>query len=533
MVNHTVELSLDILSYLILRDPTNLTESSCKIMIKEIDVNDQENCHSFILQRCDSYTKKTIKSRSSRSFGVALSTTFLPVGYPHSVRPEYLTYQLWDSLQGISSYLRSVLTTKALLAGAGVGSTQATPLSAAIVWITRDGIGMIGSLTFAYMFANYFEVNVKEWRLLADALNNIGLTLDLFASSGSPTLYALITSLSTISKSLCGLIAGATKARISSHFAMKGHLADITAKESTQETAVALVGLLIGMVCAQVVGNDTRLTWIVFFGLMLLHQWANYNLVRVLVLDTMNPQRIFLIVSILSKGSRTKKSTKCGSAIPTPSDIAANESLLRPFWLYFFGPRLGGSVEELLMSLAHATQATPTFQTTLSSPPAKTSMDWESLRNLWGSTAFVIGFDSNGREHICLATHCSDKEAMKAYFIACYLHHTWNKQTQHNHTAVTQHAYGGYSAYFTPTKSHLLVATRYSSLYEQDAREALNWFDSTFADDALDHHGGWNTQEGSTRLGAEQWRYSVEPVLCPSVPLADVSSDASGHLKPE
>eukprot|EP01035_Chromulina_nebulosa_P056487 gene56487-77415_t len=49
-----------------------------------------------------------------------LLTTFLPIGYPDSVRPEYLEYQAWDCIQGISSYLRSVLTTKSLLQGAGV-----------------------------------------------------------------------------------------------------------------------------------------------------------------------------------------------------------------------------------------------------------------------------------------------------------------------------------------------------------------------------------------------------------------------------
>lgn len=46
---------------------------------------------------------------------VAFKSTFLPAGYPDSVRPQYLKYQFWDSVQGLSSYLRSVLTTKAIL----------------------------------------------------------------------------------------------------------------------------------------------------------------------------------------------------------------------------------------------------------------------------------------------------------------------------------------------------------------------------------------------------------------------------------
>lgn len=70
-----------------------------------------------------------------------LSNTFLPSGYPHSVRPEYLQYQIWDSIQGLSSYLRSVLTTRNVLAGVGVGSTEITPLSAALAWVFKDGVG--------------------------------------------------------------------------------------------------------------------------------------------------------------------------------------------------------------------------------------------------------------------------------------------------------------------------------------------------------------------------------------------------------
>lgn len=44
---------------------------------------------------------------------------FLPLGYPQSVRPEYISYQIYDSLQGLCSYLRGVVSTSALLTAAG------------------------------------------------------------------------------------------------------------------------------------------------------------------------------------------------------------------------------------------------------------------------------------------------------------------------------------------------------------------------------------------------------------------------------
>lgn len=91
-------------------------------------------------------------------------TTFLPIGFPRSVKPEYFEYQFFDSIQALCSYLRGVMCTQALLTGAGVGSATATAFAAAIQWIVRDGIGMMSSVVFAVKFSSYFGDYVKEWR---------------------------------------------------------------------------------------------------------------------------------------------------------------------------------------------------------------------------------------------------------------------------------------------------------------------------------------------------------------------------------
>ena len=74
---------------------------------------------------------------------------------------------------------------------------KATPMAAALIWVFKDGIGMIGSLLFAYTYSDCFEMYTKEWRLLADVLNNVGLTLDLLTSV-FPRYYLLLTSISTL-----------------------------------------------------------------------------------------------------------------------------------------------------------------------------------------------------------------------------------------------------------------------------------------------------------------------------------------------
>ena len=49
--------------------------------------------------------------------GVARSAraAFLPDGYPESVSDDYLAFQFWDTAQGLCSYVRGSLTTRALL----------------------------------------------------------------------------------------------------------------------------------------------------------------------------------------------------------------------------------------------------------------------------------------------------------------------------------------------------------------------------------------------------------------------------------
>ena len=90
--------------------------------------------------------------------------------------------------------------------GAGVGEGAASPMAAAIAWVLRDGFGMFGSLVFSYVFGRGFDRDVKErrrivaprsvaalsptlatssrpqeWRLFADLINDVGLTLDMLA----------------------------------------------------------------------------------------------------------------------------------------------------------------------------------------------------------------------------------------------------------------------------------------------------------------------------------------------------------------
>ncbi|XP_011837952.1 PREDICTED: RUS1 family protein C16orf58-like [Mandrillus leucophaeus] len=66
-----------------------------------------------------------------------LQAVFLPQGFPDSVSPDYLPYQLWDSVQAFASSLSGSLATQAVLLGIGVGNAKATVSAATATWLVK------------------------------------------------------------------------------------------------------------------------------------------------------------------------------------------------------------------------------------------------------------------------------------------------------------------------------------------------------------------------------------------------------------
>jgi hypothetical protein len=228
-----------------------------------------------------------------------LTDLFLPLGYPHSVGKEYMNYQICDSIQGLCSYLRGVVSTSAVLTAAGVGNAEATAMSAAMTWAMRDGFGMVGGLTYSYFASTLFDGYVKEFRLFADVINDVGLTLDMLAPYFGTEQVLYVTSTAMICKIMCGISAGATKGSITQHFCLRGNMADLNAKEGTQETLVSLIGMIMGITLAshlhELEQTDkawaSTVSWTIFNALTIIHVWVNYIGVRALHLRTLNRQR--------------------------------------------------------------------------------------------------------------------------------------------------------------------------------------------------------------------------------------------------
>jgi len=376
---------------------------------------------------------------------------FLPVGYPGSVNDGYLRYQWYDSLQGLSSYLRGVLCSAQVLEAAGVGRADATALSAATTWAMKDGLSMLGGLLFSYVSSPLLDSHVKEFRLFADLVNDVGLTLDMLAPY-FPNQLLLVASLAGLCKTLCGISAGATKGSITLHFALEGNMADLNAKEATQETLVSLVGMILGVFIAnllrniesgkqqqlrQVVDelgqgegtcsdNDVlvwRIQWTIFTLLTLLHVWANWKGVQLLRMRTLNRERTELVLSnvldelqamegtgssptssparsvgLVALRARSRRLSSAVRDVPAPEKV--HESLLASTWklLWPLGRlRLTAQLTDLLQC------------------------DLTGLTEIFERERYVIGLNTRNQVLVSLLVGATAQDQLKAFLHAQYL----------------------------------------------------------------------------------------------------------------
>lgn len=123
------------------------------------------------------------------SIKAAIKSTFLPSGYPTKTPVGYLPFSIWSWTQDLSTQLRGVLATQRVLEGVGVGREGATALSALMNFIVRDGCGMAANLLFTWVAASRFKSDIKRWRLFADIMVDLGITLEVAATNLPPALF--------------------------------------------------------------------------------------------------------------------------------------------------------------------------------------------------------------------------------------------------------------------------------------------------------------------------------------------------------
>ncbi|XP_055567962.1 LOW QUALITY PROTEIN: RUS family member 1 [Falco cherrug] len=266
----------------------------------------------------------------------AAARVLLPQGYPESVSPDYLQYQCWDALQALCSTLTGALATRAVLQAVGVGDSAATVTGATLTWVLRDGVGMVTRIAFAWLQGTRLDCEAKQWRLAADVLNDLALVLELLAPAWPPIGPALLT-LAAAVKCIVGVAGGATRAALAVHQARRDNMADVAAKDSSQETLVNGAGLLLALLLLPLLEGRPWLTGLVVTLLLVTHLGANVGAVGALCLPTLNRPRLRFAL-----GGALRGVVRGGGGFGPPPHLGGEASSTSP------APRMSTPVSPLL-----------------------------------------------------------------------------------------------------------------------------------------------------------------------------------------
>lgn len=410
--------------------------------LQEVEV-DSNDIVAEIRRSNGSYTTDTVRcvvhdrglyldAVSPRKLANCCKSVFLPVGFPNTTPPEYTTFQKWNLLQDLCSYLRGIMSTTALLSGMGVGRAEATALQATILWVYRDGAGMLGSLLFTSLSSHNLGQNLKAWRLFADFINNVGITLDMIAPYFRKQFLYIVCA-AAVCKALCGIAAGATGAAIAEHWGEQhGNIADVLAKNGAQHTMVSMLGLLVTVPFATLTARSPALACAAYSLLTVIHMLANWRAMRVLALRTINPSRgrVLLRDLLLSPAVQSmllphahadlpKESTAGRVAVDasTASSVTRQERIFR-FWFAAGSEHPPGSangVDNLINSVK--LWASPSDVASMFGSEAMLS----AAEKYQHCNYFILHAQSTGVVYVCFQLGVNGPDQVQAWLEGCLL----------------------------------------------------------------------------------------------------------------
>ncbi|KAF7597454.1 hypothetical protein BBP40_003701 [Aspergillus hancockii] len=349
-----------------------------------------------------------------------------------------------DSLQAFSSSIAGLLSSRAVLQGVGVGNADASPTAALLLHILQDSSGRVATILFAHKVGTALEPECKMYRLAADVFNDAAMILDCLSPMippGAPRVTVLSTA--GVLRALCGVSGGSSKASLSAHFSRWGNLAEVNAKDSSQETIISLVGMLVGSLVVSHVTSYTA-TWISLILLLTMHLGFNYAAVRSVQMTSLNRQRANIAFSTIldsdpdlnlenanliqqahsTSNRKGVTQAKPNWHIPTPAQAAKQEKIFETNgilkWYSSTPPtnhklgfcRIGVSLKQFLA---------PSSSTLTGSGSLKTPIPMSRLSSIYKSEDYLLYFHRNCQirdARILLKTSNSTQSQLKAWMHA-------------------------------------------------------------------------------------------------------------------
>eukprot|EP00978_Attheya_sp_CCMP212_P014960 scaffold38423_cov51-Attheya_sp.AAC.1 len=349
----------------------------------------------------------------------ALADTFLPRGFPKRTPEGYLTYATWSWVQDVSTQLRGVLATQRVLEGVGVGRDGATVLSASLNFIVRDGCGMAATLLFTAGAASFFRSDVKRWRLFADLIVDVGITLEVAATLVPRSLFLPMICVGNMCKAICGVASGACGGAINLYWAKGSDISDINAKFGAQHTVTGSLGLLFAAFFARSVSMVQPTTlWTLFGGLTALHIYANAKCMRLIAFDTLNNIRMNMLMSefftLLDKDGDRKATSSTVSPLAPKHYLSNIHTVSKAEPLLFLSrrpPHLSQFPIDFGVSFNHFAQQTGKSHSELQ----------RQLLTMNSTRGYFLSITQTQERHrliVCLCDGATPEQNLKAYFHA-------------------------------------------------------------------------------------------------------------------
>ncbi|TCD68720.1 hypothetical protein EIP91_010004 [Steccherinum ochraceum] len=299
----------------------------------------------------------------------------------------------------------------------GIGNAEASATNAVLVTVLQDAFSRLTTILGAYYLGTLLYPEAKSYRLLADITNDMAIVLDLLSPqlshysltatfpfiSHSPgtSLRMVALCLSGAFRALCGVAAGGAKAAITLHFAqdgaVPGDVGDLSAKDASKETVLALAGMLCGSMLMPYLHTAER-TYTVVAVLLVLHIWINYVAVRVVVMKTLNRQRATILWAAYSgfySPDNNKEKHNKSRRVLSPSDVASREYLFGSNSVLLSchrgGPMRLTGYAKIGVPFASLTASHPWF-TQLSVTPS-TEAALQELIDIFADTRYIVGWD--------------------------------------------------------------------------------------------------------------------------------------------
>ncbi|XP_074414300.1 RUS family member 1 isoform X2 [Zonotrichia albicollis] len=201
--------------------------------------------------------------------------------------------------------------------------------------VPSDGVGIVTRIGFVWLQGSHLDCEAKQWRFVADLLNDVALVLEILAPywlSFGPALLVM----AAAARCVVGVAGGATRAALAVHQARRDNVADVAAKDSSQETLVNGAGLLLSLLLLPLLDGRPWLTWATLVLLLIGHLTFNLAAIGSLTLTSLNRPRLRLAIgwALRGGGAAGERGVACpgvGGAkleVPRPEQVNPREPLL-------------------------------------------------------------------------------------------------------------------------------------------------------------------------------------------------------------